>query len=179
MGFKKILVALDRSPLASEIFEQALDLAQKETACLMLFHCLNREDWVEVGPLLQTGIGLHPFVGENLYQFQQEHLREAVQQAQQWLGTYCQKAIAQGVPAEFCYGMQNPGQRICDTARSWGADLILLGRRGRRGLTEMLLGSVSNYVVHHAPCSVLIAQGIHSPAVDLPATTPSNDPVIT
>lgn len=172
MGFKRILVAIDRSPLATEIFEQALDLAQKQRACLMLFHCLNREDWLEAGPLLQTGVGLHPFIGENLYQFQQEHFREAVQEAQQWLETYRQKATTQGVPAEFCYGIQNPGLRICNLARSWGADLILLGRRGRRGLKEMLLGSVSNYVVHHAPCSVLIAQGT-TPGV-VPATTTSN-----
>jgi len=177
MGFKRILVAIDCSPLASEIFEQALDLAQKEKACLMLFHCLNREDWVEVGPLLQTGVGLHPFVGENLYQFQQEHFREAVQEAQRWLQTYCQKAVGQGISAEFRDQIQNPGLRICETARSWKADLILLGRRGRKGLKEMLLGSVSNYVVHHAPCSVLIAQGINSLTADPSATTARSNPL--
>jgi nucleotide-binding universal stress UspA family protein len=30
-----------------------------------------------------------------------------------------------------------------------------MGRRGRTGLSELFLGSVSNYVTHHAPCSVL------------------------
>jgi len=174
MGFKKILVAIDRSPLATEIFEQALDLAQKERACLMLFHCLNREDWLEAGPLLQTGVGLHSFIGENLYQFQQEHFREAVQEAQQWLESYCQEAAAQGVPAEFCYGMQSPGLRICNLARDWAADLILLGRRGRRGLKEILLGSVSNYVVHHAPCSVLVAQGATPTVASAPTSHQSS-----
>lgn len=47
---------------------------------------------------------------------------------------------------------------ICELARNWNADLIILGRRGRTGLSELLLGSVSNYVLHHAPCSVLTVQ---------------------
>jgi hypothetical protein len=34
-----------------------------------------------------------------------------------------------------------------------------MGRRGRTGISELLLGSVSNYVTHHATCSVLIVQG--------------------
>ena len=36
----------------------------------------------------------------------------------------------------------------------------MLGPRSRRGLTEIIMGSVRNYVVHHVPCSVLIVQGI-------------------
>ncbi len=33
-----------------------------------------------------------------------------------------------------------------------------MGSRGLKGLKEMFLGSVSNYVTHHAPCSVLIVR---------------------
>lgn len=43
--------------------------------------------------------------------------------------------------------------------KTWDADLIVVGSHGRKGLSEMLLGSVSNYVVHHAPCSVIIVHG--------------------
>ncbi|MDB9482953.1 universal stress protein, partial [Dolichospermum circinale CS-537/05] len=38
--------------------------------------------------------------------------------------------------------------------------LIMMGRRGRSGLAEFFLGSQSNYVLHHAPCSVQI---VHLP----------------
>lgn len=41
-----------------------------------------------------------------------------------------------------------------------------MGRRGHKGLSEILLGSVSNYVVHHAPCSVLVLQGLTAPTGD-------------
>ncbi|NEO65320.1 MAG: universal stress protein, partial [Moorea sp. SIO4G2] len=48
--------------------------------------------------------------------------------------------------------------------------LIVLGRRGLGGLKEMVLGSVSNYVVHHAPCSVLVVQGVATPSLELTTT---------
>ncbi|NEO28803.1 MAG: universal stress protein, partial [Kamptonema sp. SIO4C4] len=35
---------------------------------------------------------------------------------------------------------------------------VIIGRRGRVGLSEILLGSVSNYVLHHAPCAVMVVQ---------------------
>ena len=40
--------------------------------------------------------------------------------------------------------------------------LIMVGNRGRSGRTEFLLGSVSNYVMHHATSSVLIVQGTNT-----------------
>jgi nucleotide-binding universal stress UspA family protein len=50
-----------------------------------------------------------------------------------------------------------PDQRIIEKAREWGADLIVVGSHGR-GFWGRLLGSVSNGVVHHAPCSVLVVR---------------------
>ncbi len=47
---------------------------------------------------------------------------------------------------------------ILDTARTWGADLIVLGSHGHRGLDRLLLGSVSESVAIHADCSVEVAR---------------------
>ncbi len=47
---------------------------------------------------------------------------------------------------------------ILDTARAWGADLIVLGSHGRRGLDHLLLGSVSESVAIHADCSVEVVR---------------------
>jgi nucleotide-binding universal stress UspA family protein len=47
---------------------------------------------------------------------------------------------------------------IVDTAAKWPADLVVLGSHGRRGLPRFLLGSVSEGVVRHAPCSVLVVR---------------------
>jgi nucleotide-binding universal stress UspA family protein len=47
---------------------------------------------------------------------------------------------------------------VLDCAGDWHADLIVLGSHGRRGINRFLLGSVSESVVRHAACSVLIVR---------------------
>lgn len=61
----------------------------------------------------------------------------------------------------------NPKAVIPEEAEAWGADLIVLGSHGYTGLKRMLLGSVSQAVLSHAPCSVEI---IHR-REDRPAAT--------
>ena len=52
----------------------------------------------------------------------------------------------------------SPAQVIVDEAESWGADLIVMGSRGLGVWKRLLLGSVSNAVVHHAQCSVEVVR---------------------
>ncbi len=52
----------------------------------------------------------------------------------------------------------SPKQAIVEEAESWGADLIIMGSHGYGFWQRALLGSVSNSVVHHAPCSVLVVR---------------------
>lgn len=56
----------------------------------------------------------------------------------------------------------DPGSQICDLAVEVGARAIVLGSRGRGGLKRAILGSVSDHVVRHAPCPVIIT----GPAAD-------------
>jgi nucleotide-binding universal stress UspA family protein len=51
-----------------------------------------------------------------------------------------------------------PKQAIVEEAENWGADLIIMGSHGYGFWQRALLGSVSNSVVHHAPCSVLVVR---------------------
>jgi len=52
-----------------------------------------------------------------------------------------------------------PGPTIVDIAEEWGADLIVVGSHGRGFWSRALLGSVSDAVINHAPCSVLVVRG--------------------
>lgn len=52
----------------------------------------------------------------------------------------------------------SPESRIVETAEEWKADLIVVGSHGYSRWERLLLGSVSDSVVHHAPCSVLVVR---------------------
>ena len=49
-------------------------------------------------------------------------------------------------------------ERIIDSAAEWGADLIVVGSHGQRGIKRFLLGSVAEFVARHAKCSVEIVR---------------------
>ena len=50
----------------------------------------------------------------------------------------------------------NAGPTLCDLAAELDADAVVLGSRGRGGIKRALLGSVSDHVVRHAPCPVVV-----------------------
>jgi nucleotide-binding universal stress UspA family protein len=52
-----------------------------------------------------------------------------------------------------------PRAVILETAKNWGADLIVLGSHGRNGMDRFLMGSVSEAVAIHAECSVEVVRG--------------------
>ncbi|GAB4234934.1 MAG: universal stress protein [Elainellaceae cyanobacterium] len=163
MCFKKILVAIDYSPLSQAVFEQALDLAKTNDAQLFLFHCLTA-DTVTLSAPVAGEFGLPPQLMNQAYQSEFVRLEQQIQHMHALLRHYCNLAYQHGVVAESGYRTTEPGQGLCQAAQQWGADLIVVGRRGRKGLTEALLGSVSNYVLHHAPCAVLTIQATHDPS---------------
>jgi nucleotide-binding universal stress UspA family protein len=132
--FHKILVALDNANVDTHVFDKAVSLAQATGAHLRLLYVVPAYDVGYAQP----------------YTFNQpnpQRLRSLVEQAN-----------AAGVKADFTEHLGEPATDICAIARRWNADLIVMGRRGLSRLEELLQGSVSNYVLHHAPCAVLVVQ---------------------
>jgi nucleotide-binding universal stress UspA family protein len=157
--FNKILVAIDRSEIRRQVFEEAVALAKATNARLMLLNVLSGED-IEI-PSVPTMIGYDPYwmgLSESVAEIYQERWKSYVEEGLGILRTLTEEAIAAGVSTEFTQNMGSPGRVICEIAHNLQVDLIVLGRRGHSGLNELLLGSVSNYVLHHAPCSVLTVQ---------------------
>jgi nucleotide-binding universal stress UspA family protein len=52
----------------------------------------------------------------------------------------------------------DPRPLLVDTAKTEGADLVIVGSHGQTGLTKLIMGSVASHVVTHAPCSVLVVR---------------------
>ncbi|WP_416670937.1 universal stress protein [Egbenema bharatensis] len=156
---QKILVALDDSDLSQFVFENALSLAKSTHSQLLLIHVLAPTDAEYPATPIYTGVDTYYMpIYEELMKRWRDDLSEYERQQLMKLRSFASAAEAAGVATELTQSLGEPGKMICSTALTWGADLILLGRRGRSGVSEFFLGSVSNYVMHHAPCSVLIVQ---------------------
>ena len=157
MTFHKIFVGLDDSELSHQVFTQALDLAIANKAEMMLFHGVILNQFGERGTPIPVDFAMNFELAEQAYQAQTLRVEKQLEQAKAQLKNYYDAAANQGLKAEFdCQMIEDAGHSICELSQSWGADLIVLGRRGRTGLAEVMLGSVSNYVLHHTKCGVLV-----------------------
>ncbi|MGL5875973.1 MAG: universal stress protein [Xenococcaceae cyanobacterium] len=162
----KILIAIDRSTFSKTVFSEGLTLAKNMGASLMLLHVLFPQGESESSLLAPTWTlgnwdyysGADTLLMEDYHKQWQEYR----QQSLNFLCSLAEEAMAQGIQTEWTQNAGNPGTVICDVAKTWGANLIVVGRRGHSSLSELLLGSISNYVLHRAPCSVLV---VHYPAV--------------
>jgi nucleotide-binding universal stress UspA family protein len=151
--FDKILVAIDGSESGQVVFEQALALALTNQSNLMLLHVIEPES------LDTSYIGnAHLELAPSVFQLHMQQLKQRDLAGIEMLRSLEEKADSVGISAEFTQSLGAPGKIICALAATWDADLIVMGRRGLKGLSEMFLGSVSNYVLHHADCHVLTLQ---------------------
>lgn len=166
--FKKILVALDRSLQASSVVDFALSVAQPKKSEVLLLHFI---DWQmqDVSPWVGLGTLYDINLSRDRYDCNCLRLQKEVETSQDWLETLTKKAQKRkNLAYKYECRIGNCNLGISDRAKEWGADLIVIGRRGHRNISEILLGSVSNYVIHHAPCSVVVVQGSKtSPAKEL------------
>lgn len=166
--FKKIVVAVDGTDLGDLAFQEALALAQANQSSLMLVHVMSPMNEAYPDPIFAapgaTGVyvGLH----EEVMKVYTEQWEAFEQRGLDLLRNLTDMATAAGIPTEFTQALGDPGKAICNLAFEWDADLIVLGRRGLKGLSELFLGSVSNYVLHHAHCSVLTIQGAKGKAAE-------------
>lgn len=169
MSFQKILVTLELSPRDESVFSEALSLAEHLGAQLTLIHCLS--DLTEMAMMSETGLGsayglpgtpaastMSP--GMVNIALVEEASTAKHQQIKKHFASYEKQAAAKGVSVECkCYeATGSVGSQICQIAQDLNVDLIILGRKGHNAIAEALLGSVSNHVMHHAPCAILIIQ---------------------
>lgn len=141
--FRKILCPIDFSAGSQQAMRLAVQLAVEANAELVLAHAwqLPRLAFAGVGPI--PADSLDAMIQEG------EAALADVERAAADLG-------ARRVTARFMSGV--PWEQIVDTARAETFDLVVMGTHGRTGLKHVLLGSVAEKVVRHAPCSVLVVR---------------------
>ena len=156
---QKILLAIGDSPDSVQILESGFTLAEKLGAEILILHVLD--------PLVPHGLssagsplvgGVLPIMDDRVIEQYITAWNERERKGIDRLQSYTAQAKECGIKAETLQNYGDSGPLICEAAKNWSADAILMGRNQKSLLNEILLGSTSNYVVHHAPCSVIVMQ---------------------
>ncbi len=161
MMFQKILVALDQSEISKQVFKTALFLAHATEGQLLLTQVLS----LSHTPLPVLHEGLYPSSLEAMGLYV-EQVKLVKTRGLQLLQRCCDLAANQGIDTQYIQPFGEPGREICKLADSWGATLVIIGRQNIVGggasdynqapFPDRALGSVCNYVLHHAPTAVLM-----------------------
>jgi nucleotide-binding universal stress UspA family protein len=142
MELHKILVPIDFSEHSKRALDEALDLAKSFGAELHLLHCY------ETFPI---GAAVAPYD----YVVPESVARAVREGAQALLSEWSRKAAGAEVKIHEHVTAGPPTVGIVELAKALGADLIVMGTRGRTGLKHVLLGSVAERTIRIAPCPVL------------------------
>lgn len=138
---KKILVPVDGSESSIKGLEQALIVAEYAKAMVTILEVIE-----EFGPLPGYYEAAPP--GKERVRWISEQRFEKAHPVLEKTKVKWDRVVTEGYAAE----------KICQLAEEGNYDLIVIGSRGLNPLARFLVGSVSDRVVHHAPCSVVVVR---------------------
>jgi nucleotide-binding universal stress UspA family protein len=145
---KTILVPIDGSDYANRAIDYAADLASKYDAKIVLLHAIHY-------PMGSLPDELHRYaVSEHLDG--PGEIDRVVEKILESAELRAKRAGAEEISSQSHRG--DPAQLILDAAKSVGADMIVMGSRGLGELKGLLVGSVSDKVLHHAEVPVTIVR---------------------
>jgi nucleotide-binding universal stress UspA family protein len=145
LRIQKILVPVDFSPHSAKAVNVAVEFAKAFSAEIHLLHAYS----------LPIGV-----VGPYDYQIPANILGEMRESAARRIDEEVKKVANLDVKTTGIITEGVPTQAIVEAAEQIGADLVVMGTRGLTGLKHVVLGSVAERTIRHAPCPVLT---VHDP----------------
>ena len=146
---RKILVPVDGSPSSLKAAEHAVKIARGAGAEILLIHV----------------IGAAPYVTENGMPviYPEQYYADVRVGAAKWFDSISEIAAKNNVrdkivKSEVILVHTSIADGILDYAEKTSADLIVVGSTGVTGIKRFVIGSVSNNLVHHARCPVLVVR---------------------
>ncbi|HSK52462.1 MAG TPA: universal stress protein [Clostridia bacterium] len=137
---RTVMLATDLTQASDAATETALELASRLGARLLAVSV------IDPGSLRLPGGRFRARID----QVRAEHERLATE--------LVARGRSNGVSVDFLVWEGDPGESIVDAANSEAADMIIVGSHGRSTVGRFLIGSVSDHVVRHAPCPVLVVR---------------------
>ncbi|MBV9241693.1 MAG: universal stress protein [Acidobacteria bacterium] len=145
----KILIATDGSKYGTAALERACDIAANMP---------DSEVRIVTAYELPGPIATEPYISAPIYT---QEIVDNLSTAAEAVVASARRTVVRNCPAVPVNTAEARGKAataIVDEAADWGADLIVVGSHGHGFWGRTLLGSVSDEVVHHAPCSVMVVR---------------------
>jgi nucleotide-binding universal stress UspA family protein len=149
---KTIVAPTDFSECSLDAMRYAIGLAEVFSARVVFLHVMEQLGYEP--ELSLTPAGIRP---------------DVTRMVAEMMHDYVDRVRAQGIEVEWHLEIGTPFAEIRGAAERHHADLIVIGTHGRTGLAHVLLGSVAERVVQHAPCPVLTIKAGARVAVAKPA----------
>jgi nucleotide-binding universal stress UspA family protein len=140
MTQKKILAAVDGSEHSDKVIDKTIEFARLLKAKVFLVHCHKKFPTILGEPLRHDAIAA------------------TLQKAETLIAPYSQKLREADIDYEERLMEDPAGTVISEVARIQQCELIIVGSRGRTNLEGLILGSVTNRVLHTTPCAVLVVK---------------------
>lgn len=153
--YTKVLLPLDGSDLSREAIDDALALATKTGASVVLVQVIDSEEQLITQA---SGITIEPMA---MGEITVDAARSAVAAQREAASANLEGAkaafAAAGISAETMIREGHPGDEIVAAVEETGADVVVIATHGRTGFRRAILGSVADHVARHTPnASVLL-----------------------
>ncbi|WP_228281749.1 universal stress protein [Rubrobacter marinus] len=159
-AFTKILLAVDGSEESRAAADAAAEISEATAAELHLLFVM------ETAPLNPYA----PYLGPEAWEVSADVLEKRNEKMRAFLRREAERVEAKGIEVEEAHLTSGvPAKEIVGAAEELGADLVVLGSRGLGAVKRALLGSVSDSVVCHAHCPVLVVRGRAQQTEEQPA----------
>lgn len=149
--YAKILVPVDGSPTSAAGLTEAIRLAKLSGGEIELLHAIDLQAF---SMMSSAGLGITPDNFEQIRASGQQVLDAAVATV---------RAAGLTPRTKLCESLASRvSDLVVDECKAWGAEVIVLGTHGRRGLSRALLGSDAELIVRYAEVPVLLVRGPQS-----------------
>ncbi len=144
----RIIVPIDGSDNSKEAADYSMEIAERYGSALSLVHVVNIDQYLQ-------SLGLYRLSYPDPIK---KKIEEARAEAQKWFTEITRNAEQRKihVKTDVIDSPLSVVAAIVNYAEREKADMIVIGTRGRSGISKMLLGSVASGVVTYAPCPVLV-----------------------
>ena len=147
----KILIATDGSEFSNAAVEKICQMIKNPANVNVKIVSAYEQPVMAAPAPYAISAGYNPILEKEMRDIAEQAIAQAEQEISERF-----PALKENLSTRVLSG--SPEQMVVEEAEDWGADLIVVGSHGYGFWERMFLGSVSNAIVHHAPCSVLVVR---------------------